>query len=384
MHNSNPANKYLYNGKELQDNTGYYDYGFRQLDPALGRWFVQDALAERFSGESPYAYVNNNPVNLFDILGLTSWGYINNVINTLVDSDYGRTWSPGEDIWEFSSNEEAENYALGNGFYDPSVLGGSGGGYLLKDSKAMYGKFWQSWVGKVLMRLAGWHASDWVGNGYQWYTKDRSDYYYKNTESNNLMIILADDADFAGSIDRSDLNDSNWDYVITDSFHSADEHISNSYNSSHTFDNVLIRTHGYAMYGGVIDVPNSDFREVNIREQDFAFPGRTYRNYSEAQSLLSISSHFNSSTNVIFGTCFIGNDTDYMSFLQSELGNINLYATVGSSHVFYKVTRNGKLVNRKLNFIRSITLNESYFIHFPSFVRFNIEINFNGFTFSIH
>ncbi len=71
MQNSNPANKYLYKSKELQDHTGYYDYGFRQLDPALGRWFVQDALAEKYRSTSPYAYVKNNPINAVDIAGDT-------------------------------------------------------------------------------------------------------------------------------------------------------------------------------------------------------------------------------------------------------------------------------------------------------------------------
>ena len=50
--------------------TGYIDYGFRQLDVSLGRWFVVDALAESYFSESPYAYVNNNPINRYDVAGL--------------------------------------------------------------------------------------------------------------------------------------------------------------------------------------------------------------------------------------------------------------------------------------------------------------------------
>ncbi len=64
------ANKFLYNGKELQDQTGYYDYGFRQYEPQLGRWHVIDAMAEKYTSTSPYAYVMNNPVNSVDIMGL--------------------------------------------------------------------------------------------------------------------------------------------------------------------------------------------------------------------------------------------------------------------------------------------------------------------------
>ena len=70
--NPNLVNKFLYNGKELQVQTNYYDYGFRQMDPQLGRWHVVDAMAEQFISESPYAYVSNNPISRIDHLGL--WG----------------------------------------------------------------------------------------------------------------------------------------------------------------------------------------------------------------------------------------------------------------------------------------------------------------------
>jgi RHS repeat-associated protein len=70
--NTTLLNKYLFNGKEKQDQTGMYDYGFRQMDPVLGRWFCVDAMAESYMSSSPYAYCENNPVNRIDILGL--WG----------------------------------------------------------------------------------------------------------------------------------------------------------------------------------------------------------------------------------------------------------------------------------------------------------------------
>ncbi len=81
-------NKYLYNGKELQDNTGYYDYGFRQLDPALGPWFVQDALAEKYKSVSAYAYVKNNPINAVDIAGLV---YMSTPIMASIGTKYAGT-----------------------------------------------------------------------------------------------------------------------------------------------------------------------------------------------------------------------------------------------------------------------------------------------------
>lgn len=62
------ANKYKYNGKELQDELGLnlYDYGARNYDPALGRWMNMDALATKYYDKSPYNYVTNDPVNMLD------------------------------------------------------------------------------------------------------------------------------------------------------------------------------------------------------------------------------------------------------------------------------------------------------------------------------
>jgi len=65
------TNPYTYNGQETQPNTGFLDYGFRQLDPQLGRWHAVDKLAEMYPSVSPYAYVSNNPISNYDVLGLT-------------------------------------------------------------------------------------------------------------------------------------------------------------------------------------------------------------------------------------------------------------------------------------------------------------------------
>jgi len=69
-------NKYKYNGKELQDeNIGgnqlnLYDMDFRQYDPAIGRWLVQDPVVHH--NVSPYSAFDNNPIFWADPSGADS------------------------------------------------------------------------------------------------------------------------------------------------------------------------------------------------------------------------------------------------------------------------------------------------------------------------
>jgi RHS repeat-associated protein len=99
-------NNFLFNGKELQAQSDNYDYGFRQLDPTIGRWYVIDAMSEKFMHESPYNYAGNNPVNNIDLMGLTK-------------------------------QPQQESYFAGTEFFTPGGWG-SGGGHLPESLTSLY------------------------------------------------------------------------------------------------------------------------------------------------------------------------------------------------------------------------------------------------------
>ena len=75
-HSVSKMQPYLFNGKELDYETGLYYYGARYYDPKVSLWLNVDPLAEKYPTMSPYIYVANNPINAIDpdgrdIIGVT-------------------------------------------------------------------------------------------------------------------------------------------------------------------------------------------------------------------------------------------------------------------------------------------------------------------------
>ena len=70
-------NAYLYNGKELLDedaDLGWYDYGFRDYDPQIGRFVQLDPLTDEYPYYTPYQFAGDEPIANIDRDGLEPIG----------------------------------------------------------------------------------------------------------------------------------------------------------------------------------------------------------------------------------------------------------------------------------------------------------------------
>ncbi len=65
-------NTITWNTRRLDSVSNYYLYKYRHYDPQLGRWPSRDPI-EELGGVNLYAFVENDPVNRWDRLGLITW-----------------------------------------------------------------------------------------------------------------------------------------------------------------------------------------------------------------------------------------------------------------------------------------------------------------------
>ena len=78
-------NNYLYNGKELFDDAdmNWYDYGFRNYDPQIGRFMQLDPLTDSYPFLTPYQYASCDPITNIDIDGLEGKEAVKGIIGTV-------------------------------------------------------------------------------------------------------------------------------------------------------------------------------------------------------------------------------------------------------------------------------------------------------------
>jgi RHS repeat-associated protein len=62
---------YLFNAKELDEETGLYYYGARYYDPRVSLWYGTDPMQEKYPNVSTYAYTVQNPIRFIDPDGRT-------------------------------------------------------------------------------------------------------------------------------------------------------------------------------------------------------------------------------------------------------------------------------------------------------------------------
>jgi RHS repeat-associated protein len=65
-------NEYFYNGKEAEDDfgLGWLDFGWRDYDPVIGRWWSPDKNSETYISWSPYHYGADNPIKMVELNGM--------------------------------------------------------------------------------------------------------------------------------------------------------------------------------------------------------------------------------------------------------------------------------------------------------------------------
>ena len=116
---------YRYNGKELNEELGLYDYGARWYDPAVGRFTGVDKLADDIMqvDKSPYAYAWNDPISLNDPDGNCPW-CVGAVVGAVLD--YGTqvavNLAEGKDLTTSLTDVDGKSIAVS------TVAGGTGAG----------------------------------------------------------------------------------------------------------------------------------------------------------------------------------------------------------------------------------------------------------------
>ncbi|MFV0290431.1 MAG: RHS repeat-associated core domain-containing protein [Mangrovibacterium sp.] len=114
---------FLFNGKELDEETGLYYYGARYYNPRVSLWYGVDPMFDKYPAHSPYCYTMNNPVMLVDPTGMEAdWVGTNNVNGTT-------SWKWDDNIKSADQAKAAgyDDYRAPDSIIDNAKIGGASG-----------------------------------------------------------------------------------------------------------------------------------------------------------------------------------------------------------------------------------------------------------------
>ncbi|MBO4332383.1 MAG: RHS repeat-associated core domain-containing protein, partial [Paludibacteraceae bacterium] len=198
--NGSWASPYLFNAKELDEETGLYYYGARYLDPAGARWLSVDPMWNNDPDKTPYNYCLNNPVKLVDPDGRsTHTSEDGTVVAIYDDNDLGVYRHSAEDLNGFDYKTMLSNgYPLPNdntkwvgetwtpfGFADFEHYTKTGEGEIIVQSGAII-DFSSNWGTEKISELDAANPN-WISYGWNARSKKHWDFKY-HTPGNNGKV----------------------------------------------------------------------------------------------------------------------------------------------------------------------------------------------------